>query len=79
MLRRDEHTGQFVLTSVLVQDNGTVDDAVRQAVDGCSWDLQVARTMSTFGSPSSQALARLRAFDPHHAFLPAPTETSGPQ
>jgi acyl CoA:acetate/3-ketoacid CoA transferase alpha subunit/acyl CoA:acetate/3-ketoacid CoA transferase beta subunit len=75
VLRRDEPAGEFVLTSVLVPESGTVENAVRKAVDGCGWQLSVGREVSAFSPPNAQTLTRLRSFDPRHAFLPAPTET----
>lgn len=71
VLERDPGSGEFVLTAVRA-GAGSPDGAIRAAVDNCGWALKVAPQVRAFRSVDSSALARLRAFDPHHAFLPRP-------
>lgn len=75
VLRREPGTSEFVLTSVLA-DGGdrpdAIEAAVRDAVEGCGWPLKVASEVTTFRPVDDAQLRRLRAFDPRHAFLPAP-------
>jgi acyl CoA:acetate/3-ketoacid CoA transferase alpha subunit/acyl CoA:acetate/3-ketoacid CoA transferase beta subunit len=70
VLHRDRGSSEFVLTAVRA-DDGEVEAAVRDAVDGCGWPLKVATEVTAFAPVDDGQLARLRAFDPRHAFLPA--------
>jgi acyl CoA:acetate/3-ketoacid CoA transferase alpha subunit/acyl CoA:acetate/3-ketoacid CoA transferase beta subunit len=71
VLSREPGSGEFVLTAVRADDTG-LDAAVRDAVDGCGWPLKVAPEVARFAPVDTAELARLRAFDPRHAFLPVP-------
>jgi acyl CoA:acetate/3-ketoacid CoA transferase beta subunit len=70
VLRRDPGSSEFVLTAVRADDGG-IEAAVRDAVAGCGWPLKVATEVTPFAAVDDGQLARLRAFDPRHAFLPA--------
>jgi acyl CoA:acetate/3-ketoacid CoA transferase beta subunit len=71
VLERDPGSGEFVLTGVLA-GSGSPEGAIRMALDGCGWPLKVAPSVRVVAPPDQASLARLRAFDPHHAFLPRP-------
>jgi hypothetical protein len=70
MVRKSDND-QFVLTKVIVGE-GSVEDAVRSAVEGCGWPLQVATDVHAVDLPSQHLTHRLRSYDPRAVFLKVP-------
>ena len=69
VLDRDRVGGGFVLIGVLDRDGLGRDDLVRLAVEGCGWDLAVARDVELLPAVDGTELAAVRTYDPAGHFV----------
>ncbi|MBI4337069.1 MAG: glutaconate CoA-transferase [Chloroflexi bacterium] len=65
----EKQDGELVLTTFLVQEGVTPEQAVAEAKRACGWDLRVAPQVRREGPPSAEELALLRALDVRRDFL----------
>ena len=69
VIERAEPGGGFILTGVLGEDGATRETLIRAAVDGCGWDLAVARDVAVLPPVDGRELAAVRTFDPTGNFV----------
>jgi acyl CoA:acetate/3-ketoacid CoA transferase alpha subunit/acyl CoA:acetate/3-ketoacid CoA transferase beta subunit len=72
VLERLPGSDEFLMTRVLLGQHKSLDEAIRDALEGIGWNCHVARDVAAFAPVEESELDRLRSFDPHHAFLPDP-------
>lgn len=63
-----KHDGELRLAAV-PHGEGSIEDRVRAAREGCGWDLEVVREVDELAAPTSQEVAALRDFDRERIFL----------
>lgn len=64
IMRRNGANEPFILTGCFVPEGKSLETAIQEVKNGCSWDLTISDNVLVLPSPSSEELECLRVLDP---------------